>query len=171
MEKKKNDNQKTTKVTTNINSNKISLCIFIVTILTIELVVSYYLQTTIISEVEDRFVSKHDINDIFIRLIKQDEVKAQIGLLIRKYDESVKLEKLTRRKRGALAVDDNLVTSQGHKDSQVEFFNPKLRHELEAKDDVERARTGHKGAAPGGDAWVWLTSYSRIPVSKQTKFD
>ena len=26
-------------------------------------------------------------------------------------------------------------------------------------------KTGLKGAAPGGDSWVWLTSYSRIPVS------
>lgn len=47
----------------------------------------------------------------------------------------------------------------------VEFFNPKIRHELEKKDAEFLKRTGLKGAAPGGDAWVWLTSYSRIPVS------
>lgn len=47
----------------------------------------------------------------------------------------------------------------------VEFFNPKLRHELEKKDVDYMKRTGAKGAAPGGEAWVWLTSYSRIPVS------
>lgn len=47
----------------------------------------------------------------------------------------------------------------------VEFFNPKIRHELEKKDADFLKRTGLKGAAPGGDAWVWLTSYSRIPVS------
>lgn len=47
---------------------------------------------------------------------------------------------------------------------EVEFFNPKLRHELEKKDAEVLKRTGLKGAAPGGDSWVWLTSYSRIPV-------
>lgn len=48
----------------------------------------------------------------------------------------------------------------------VEFFNPKIRNELEKKDADYLKRTGLKGAAPGGDAWVWLTSYSRIPVSR-----
>jgi hypothetical protein len=47
----------------------------------------------------------------------------------------------------------------------VEFFNPKLRHELEKKDAELIKKTGAKGAAPNGDQWVWLTSYSRIPVS------
>lgn len=47
----------------------------------------------------------------------------------------------------------------------VEFFNPKLRSELEKKDAEIIKKTGMKGAAPGGDTWVWLTSYSRIPVS------
>lgn len=47
----------------------------------------------------------------------------------------------------------------------VEFFNPKLRHELEKKDAEALKKSGLKGAAPGGDAWVWLTAYSRIPVS------
>lgn len=47
----------------------------------------------------------------------------------------------------------------------VEFYNPKIKSELEKKDDEIRKRTGLKGAAPGGDEWVWLTSYSRVPVS------
>jgi hypothetical protein len=52
---------------------------------------------------------------------------------------------------------------------EVEFFNPKLRHELEKKDADNMKKTGAKGAAPGGDTWVWLTSYSRIPVSSKIK--
>lgn len=52
----------------------------------------------------------------------------------------------------------------------VEFFNPKIRHELEKKDAEYLKRTGLKGAAPGGDAWVWLTSYSRIPVSVRVQW-
>lgn len=45
----------------------------------------------------------------------------------------------------------------------VEFFNPKLRPELEKNDTEIMKKTGWKGAAPKGDSWVWLTSYSRIP--------
>lgn len=55
--------------------------------------------------------------------------------------------------------EDNTVTPH------VEFFNPKMRAELEEKDATEMRRTGAKGPAPGGDTWVWLTSYSRVPVS------
>ncbi|KAH9631868.1 hypothetical protein HF086_014340 [Spodoptera exigua] len=53
--------------------------------------------------------------------------------------------------------EDNTVTPH------VEFFNPKMRSELEEKDAAEMRRTGAKGPAPGGDTWVWLTSYSRVP--------
>lgn len=47
----------------------------------------------------------------------------------------------------------------------VEFFNPKIRRELEKKDEQFKKTYGYKGAAPGGDEWVWLTSYCRIPVT------
>lgn len=40
-----------------------------------------------------------------------------------------------------------------------------MRPELEEKDAAEMRKTGAKGPAPGGDTWVWLTSYSRVPVS------
>lgn len=46
----------------------------------------------------------------------------------------------------------------------VEFFNPKMRRELEKKDEEVKKTTG-KGNAPGGDEWSYLTSFSRVPVS------
>lgn len=49
--------------------------------------------------------------------------------------------------------------------AEVEFFNPKIRPELERKDAEIMKKTGMKGAAPGGDEWVWMTSHSRVPVS------
>lgn len=55
--------------------------------------------------------------------------------------------------------------------SFVDFFNPKIRRELEMKDEEIKKSTGLKGAAPGGDEWVWLTSYSRIPVSSSLAKD
>lgn len=46
----------------------------------------------------------------------------------------------------------------------VEFFNPKMRRELDKRDEEIKRTTG-KGGAPGGDDWTYLTSYSRVPVS------
>ncbi|KAJ2948683.1 hypothetical protein O0L34_g7940 [Tuta absoluta] len=67
-----------------------------------------------------------------------------------------------RTKREAM-----LKTSTDQEDNtvapHVEFFNPKMRAELEEKDAAEMRKTGAKGPAPGGDTWVWLTSYSRVP--------
>lgn len=47
----------------------------------------------------------------------------------------------------------------------VDFFNPKMRRELEKKDEEFKRTTGSKGAAPGGDDYSYLTSFSRVPVS------
>ncbi|KAG5668269.1 hypothetical protein PVAND_016216 [Polypedilum vanderplanki] len=57
----------------------------------------------------------------------------------------------------------------------VEFFDPKLRPELEKNDSLIMKKNNWKGAAPKGDNWVWMTAYSRIPFEaidgfcKQTK--
>jgi hypothetical protein len=84
-----------------------------------------------------------------------------------------------RRKRRARAspspvLEDNTVNPSGLAEgANVEFFNPKLRHELEEK-DMHGGKKGGHNAAPGStptegetanNPWVWLTSYSRIPVS------
>ncbi|PNF35330.1 hypothetical protein B7P43_G02587 [Cryptotermes secundus] len=85
-----------------------------------------------------------------------------------------------RRKRRARAspssvLEDNTVNPSGvagAEGANVEFFNPKLRQELEEKD----MHGSGKKAAPGStqtegetanNPWVWLTSYSRIPVSSR----
>lgn len=62
----------------------------------------------------------------------------------------------------------NLQTLHSPSDEpHVEFFNPEIKSTLEAKDELIKKQTGSKGAAPGGDSWIWLTSYSRIPVSEE----
>ncbi|XP_049541678.1 uncharacterized protein LOC125954974 [Anopheles darlingi] len=83
-------------------------------------------------------------------------------------DEVVAKGVAGRIKRDLSLFDDNLVPDQ--EGPNVEFFNPKLRSELEKKDAEIIKKTGHKGAAPGGDSWVWLTSYSRIPFDAITGF-
>lgn len=87
-----------------------------------------------------------------------------------------------RRKRGVRAsppslLDDNTVNPSGvagSEDANVEFFNPKLRPELEERDRHGGGRKGSTSTASGStptegpaanNPWVWLTSYSRIPVS------
>jgi hypothetical protein len=87
-----------------------------------------------------------------------------------------------RRKRGVRAsppslLEDNTVNPSGVAGSDganVEFFNPKLRQELEERDRHGGGRKGStssvSGSTPtegpaGNNPWVWLTSYSRIPVS------
>lgn len=47
----------------------------------------------------------------------------------------------------------------------MEFFNPKMRRELEKKDDEIKRTTGLKGSAPGGDDWTYLSGNTRVPVS------
>lgn len=87
-----------------------------------------------------------------------------------------------RRKRAPVLEDNAVTTSE---DSFVEFFNPKLKHELNDKEGGKYAgtkfknngfNTGTPSGSDGGSAstpsdgeiannpWVWLTSYSRIPV-------
>ncbi|XP_041984338.1 uncharacterized protein LOC121736935 [Aricia agestis] len=85
-----------------------------------------------------------------------DRLEEKVQQYLRDY------EYLHREKRSAMlkpspAEEDNTVAPH------VEFFNPKMRPELEEKDAAEMKRTGEKGPAPGGDTWVWLTSYSRVP--------
>jgi hypothetical protein len=85
-----------------------------------------------------------------------------------------------RRKRRARAsttsvLEDNTVNPSGVAEgANVEFFNPKLRQELEEKDMHGGGKKGGNNAASGSaptegetanNPWVWLTSYSRIPVS------
>lgn len=47
----------------------------------------------------------------------------------------------------------------------AEFFHPNLKSELEKNDTELMKKTGLKGAAPGGDSWVWMTAYSRLKTS------
>lgn len=80
-----------------------------------------------------------------------------------------------RRKRDS-ALLENSVSTTG--EASVEFFNPKLRSELEEKENNKPINNNSKrpstSSSPTGtpqegehpaNPWVWLTSYSRIPVS------
>ncbi|XP_073844679.1 uncharacterized protein isoform X2 [Musca autumnalis] len=55
-------------------------------------------------------------------------------------------------------------------DPFIEFFTPNHRKVLEEQDKEIRKRTGLKGAAPGGDEWVYLNTYCRVPEKMITGF-
>uniref|UniRef100_A0A1I8NP61 Olfactomedin-like domain-containing protein n=1 Tax=Stomoxys calcitrans TaxID=35570 RepID=A0A1I8NP61_STOCA len=55
-------------------------------------------------------------------------------------------------------------------DPFIEFFAPNHRKVLEEQDKEIRKRTGLKGAAPGGDDWVYLNTYCRVPEKMITGF-
>lgn len=67
----------------------------------------------------------------------------------------------TRSRRSV--SDDNTVSGE----TNVEFFHPKLKSELEEKDAARKAAAAAAGvkSPEENNPWVWLTSYSRIPVS------
>lgn len=80
-------------------------------------------------------------------------------------DHDVRDYFIKRVKRASTSVIDNTVSSNSD-EPHAEFFDPKLRPELEMKDKMSN---GNGTKKPGEDSstnpWVWLTSYSRIPVS------
>lgn len=103
----------------------------------------------------------------YISLVEKKCVDIEIG---------VAPTKSTRRKRSPVVVlEDNAVTTAD--DAHVEFFDPKIRHELDERDkhgNHKHKSSGIYGADSGTPSaetenpnkpWVWLTSYSRIPVS------
>ncbi|XP_072942798.1 uncharacterized protein [Epargyreus clarus] len=95
-----------------------------------------------------------------MKSVMQDHLEETIEAYLSKATEPTP----RRLKRDAMlkpspVQEDNTVAPH------VEFFNPKMRAELEEKDAAEMRKTGAKGPAPGGDTWVWLTSYSRVPYN------
>ncbi|CRL01738.1 CLUMA_CG014954, isoform A [Clunio marinus] len=93
-------------------------------------------------------------------LIERD---LQLSKTVERNFDAIKDEDVERSKR---AINDYRVqkhVNTGGEGSVVEFFNPRLRPELEKNDTEIMKKSGLKGAAPKGDSWVWLTSYSRIP--------
>ncbi|XP_068154440.1 uncharacterized protein [Drosophila tropicalis] len=61
-------------------------------------------------------------------------------------------------------------TASMHADPLIEFFNPNHRKVLDEQDAEIRKRTGLKGAAPGGDEWIYLNTYCRVPEQIITGF-
>jgi hypothetical protein len=144
----------------------------LVWLLVTELVLSYCLYTYI-AHVDSKFTSA-------VATATQQAAAAIAAAPHNNHFQDFELYR--RRKRGVRAsppslLDDNTVNPSGVAGSDganVEFFNPKLRQELEEKDRHGGGRKGSTSTVSGStptegpaanNPWVWLTSYSRIPVS------
>ncbi|KAF5297889.1 hypothetical protein FQA39_LY11874 [Lamprigera yunnana] len=129
-----------------------------------EICLAHYVYRLIKSETNDEYISKSNFHQEFINEIRSTVIKEEIHKLLKEisyFEQSARNS--SRKKRDSLLIDEENLLNFPKDGPSVEFFSPKIRGELEAKDEVERQRTGQKGAAPGGDSWVWLTSYCRIP--------
>ncbi|KAF2884764.1 hypothetical protein ILUMI_21409 [Ignelater luminosus] len=134
-----------------------------------EICLAHYIYRLIKSEINEDFIAKRDFHQEFMNEIRSGIAKEEIQRILRELEffehQNARANATRRRKRDAFVVDDDNLLNLPNDGPNVEFFDPKLRGELEAKDALERQKNGNKGAAPGGDSWVWLTSYCRIPVS------
>lgn len=131
-----------------------------------EICLAHYIYRLIKSDINEEFLAKRDFRREFLSEFRSALAKEEVQRILKEIDfAATKAPNATREKREALLLEEDNLLNLPNDGPNVEFFNPKLKGELEAKDEVERLRTGNKGAAPGGDSWVWLTSYSRIPVS------
>ncbi|EFA07484.2 uncharacterized protein LOC659930 [Tribolium castaneum] len=121
-----------------------------------EICLAHYIYRLINSEVRSDYVSKEDFRQFFLNELRADQAKDEIVRILILQEH----QKGTRRRRDA---DDYQMLNSPSDEPHVEFFSPEMRSTLEKKDELIRQQTGNKGAAPGGDSWIWLTSYSRIP--------
>lgn len=144
-----------------------------------EICLAHYVYRLINAEIREEYVPKSDVEQKFVNFIRSETGRNEITKLLKQIERDEQTSssastlsqastyntqtKNTRRKRGTLALDENLLNI-ANDGPNVEFFNPELRADLEAREDKYRKASGGKGSAPGGDSWVWLTSYSRIPV-------
>lgn len=148
---------------------KFYLCIFLIGILTY-----YGLYLKIKREIPKECLTGDQIRDYYSKEAIQEEIRLflrsqngrkELSRILRIIElEEVEERLSARRKRASISSSENLLNARDD-GPHVEFFDPKLKGDLQAKDELQRQKTGSKGAAPGGDNWVWLTSYSRIPVS------
>ncbi|KAL3289105.1 hypothetical protein HHI36_003546 [Cryptolaemus montrouzieri] len=123
-----------------------------------EICLAHYVYRLIHAEIRNEFISKNQFDQFFINEILGEKAQNELFRLYREFQ----MKNGTRKKREA--PDMNLLDTSST-EPHVEFFNPEMRESLESKDEIRRQQSGGKGGAPGGDSWVWLTSYSRIPVS------
>lgn len=145
---------------------RVSCCVLFIFLT--ELCLAHYVYRLINSEIRAEYVAKTEFRNQLINELRSgvgDREILDILKALQIHESTESKQSVAREKRGIGGFDYNSVNQPGD-EPHVEFFPPGMRSELENRDETIRKQTGNKGGAPGGDSWVWLTSYSRIPVSR-----
>ncbi|CAG9858094.1 unnamed protein product [Phyllotreta striolata] len=123
-----------------------------------EIFLAHYVYRLIISEMRDQYVAKASFRQHFLLELRDGEFRREVGRIVEEMDRPKAV-----RGREKRSVEHKLGYNLGvqAEEPQVEFFNPKLRTFVDAKD--EEKVLGKKELAPDGDSWIWVTSSSRIP--------
>ncbi|KAJ8924524.1 hypothetical protein NQ315_007322 [Exocentrus adspersus] len=142
---------------------RVVCCVFFIFLT--EILLAHYVYRLINSEVRTDLLAKNDFEQYFLNELRGQSFREEVRRILRDYEVITSQNKTVpgREKRSVKnGVGYNFLSAQ-NEEAQVEFFNPKIRTDLEEKDEEIRRQTGNKGAAPGGDSWIWVTSSSRIP--------
>lgn len=116
-----------------------------------EICLAHYVYRLISSEIRDNYISKHEIPQYFINYIRSDPGRFELSRLWKEIKSNEEFLRNNRRKRGT--VDDNSLSGGPGNEPHVEFINPSSAKQQNVNKDA------------GDKSWVWLTAYSRIPVS------
>lgn len=127
-----------------------------------EIFLAHYIYRLINSEIRADYVAKTNFNQQLLNEMRGDGFREEIRRILHEFE---KTNAIGRSKRSVKKRRHNDYLVAQAEEPQVEFFNPKIRGNLEEQDEAIIKKTGNKGAAPGGDSWIWVTSSSRIPVS------
>ncbi|XP_023027680.2 uncharacterized protein isoform X1 [Leptinotarsa decemlineata] len=138
---------------------RVICCVFFIFLT--EIFLAHYIYRLINSEVREDYVAKTGFKQLFLNEIRSDNFRDEIKKLIKEF-EGAKSNHSREKRSVKHGIEYNFLSAEAE-EPQVEFFNPKIRGNLEEKDEEIIRKTGSKGAAPGGDSWIWVTSSSRIP--------
>ncbi|CAH1169822.1 unnamed protein product [Phaedon cochleariae] len=142
---------------------RVVCCVFFIFLT--EIFLAHYIYRLIKSEIREDYVGKSGFNNFFFNEIRSPNFREEIRRILKDFDvgqQNHTLSSLRQKRSVKHRLQYNYLEAQAE-EPQVEFFNPKMRGSLEEKDEEIMRKTGNKGAAPGGDSWIWVTSSSRIP--------
>lgn len=146
-----------------------------------EICLAHYVYRLISSDIREEYISKGEferylrfslarsdsIRDDLVRMLKQEyrmhesfsESNATSQSRPNRRDRrSIVTDSANRAARNLPPKDDG---ATGGSTSVVDFFDPSMRTQLQAIDELEKRKTG-RGTGPGGESWVWLANYCRV---------
>uniref|UniRef100_A0A6P7GDP8 Uncharacterized protein LOC114338203 n=1 Tax=Diabrotica virgifera virgifera TaxID=50390 RepID=A0A6P7GDP8_DIAVI len=146
---------------------RVMCCVFFIFLT--EIFLAHYVYRLINSEIREDYVAKHSFHHHFLLELRSEEFRNEVRRIFKEFSVTNSSHSLRREKRSVKhRLDYNYLGVQAE-EPQVEFFNPKTRVPGD-EDDENLRKLGKKELTPSGDSWIWVTSSSRIPVSRPQLF-